>query len=101
MDQADALVELLTKIAVPLITIDKATLHVVEATSARVHLHLGGTYAGCPGNSFVESHLLSPLVRAIFPDATLQVTSGRLHHEGARRVGPETEPLPERTVVLI
>ncbi|MBN9160715.1 MAG: hypothetical protein BGO98_30530 [Myxococcales bacterium 68-20] len=101
MDQADALVELLTKIAVPLITIDGGTLHVVEATPARVHLHLGGTYAGCPGNAFVESHLLAPLVRAVFPDATLQVTSGRLRHEGARRLGPATEPMPERTVVLI
>lgn len=73
---SSALETLLTSIAVPLVTTDGAALYVVAASPTRVHLHLGGTYAGCPGNPFVEKSLLAPLVREVFPNASLEVTSG-------------------------
>lgn len=72
----EALVDLLRTVAVPLTVLDEAELYVVSANEGDVHLHLGGSYSGCPGVPFVERHLLSPLVAEIFPKATLKVTSG-------------------------
>ncbi|MCW5831989.1 MAG: hypothetical protein KIS78_06000 [Labilithrix sp.] len=88
MSQVHQLVELLEEIAVPLVSIDEATLHLVTATPARVHIHLGGAYAGCPGNGFVERSLLAPLVKRALPSATLEVTSGLPIPAGAQRLGP-------------
>ena len=76
----------LTSIAVPLIALDSAVLYLVAASADRVHLHLGGAYAGCPGNPFVERSLLAPLVLDVFPRATLTVTSGLPIPAGARRL---------------
>lgn len=88
MDQDSGLEASLLSIAVPLITIDSAVLYVVEATSDQVHLHLGGAYGGCPGNSFVERCLLTPLVSKAYPRATLKVTSGLPIPANARRLYP-------------
>ncbi len=82
----EALVDLLTTIALPLASIDEAILYVVDATDADVHLHLGGTYSGCPGVPFVERHLLAPLVAEVFPKAKLTVTSGLPLPKSARRL---------------
>lgn len=82
----EALVDLLTTVALPLANIDEAVLYVVDATDAGVHLHLGGSYSGCPGVPFVERHLLAPLVAEIFPKATLTVTSGLPVPKAARRL---------------
>ena len=76
----------LTSIAVPLIALDSAVLYLVAASADRVHLHLGGASAGCPGNPFVERSLLAPLVLDVFPRATLTVTSGLPIPAGARRL---------------
>lgn len=77
METSEALEALLRSIAVPLITIDRATLHLVKASPSRVHLHLGGAYSGCPGTKLVEKTLLAPLVKDVFPSAELEVTSGQ------------------------
>lgn len=74
----------LTSIAAPLITLDQAELYLVVDSPERVHLHLGGAYAGCPGNTFVEQGLLAPLVREVYPHATLTVTSGLPVPAGAK-----------------
>jgi hypothetical protein len=73
----EALVDALTKIVLPLLTLDKAELYVVNASSSDVHLHVAGAYSGCPGVGFVTKHLLTPVVAEVFPKATLVVTSGR------------------------
>lgn len=82
----EALEALLARIAVPLIAIDEATLYVVAASPEHVHLHLGGAYAGCPGNPFVEQSLLAPLVREVHPRASLTVTSGLPVPKAAKRL---------------
>lgn len=84
----DALESLLLSIAVPLITLDNAELYVVRSGAEAVHLHLGGNYAGCPGNRFVERALLAPLVRDVYPHAVVTVTSGLPVPEGAKQLAP-------------
>ena len=76
MNDRPTLEALLTSIAVPLVKIDGGVLYVVDATPTRVHLHVGGAYFGCPGNPYVERSLLGPLVKEIFPTASLELTSG-------------------------
>jgi Fe-S cluster biogenesis protein NfuA len=76
MDSVEMLADALGKLVVPLVTIDEGTVHIVSATTEHVHLHLGGAYAGCPGNEYVERSLLAPIVRDVFPNASLKVTSG-------------------------
>jgi hypothetical protein len=88
MEEKDALLDVLAKVVVPLMTIDNAELYIVTATSSDVHLHLGGAYSGCPGREFVERSLLAPVVRDVFAKATLKVTSGSPIPEGARLLGP-------------
>lgn len=84
MDKLAAFEDLLVSIAMPLLVVDNASLHVVLVTPTRVHLHLGGAYAGCPGNEFIERSLLAPLTREVFPSASLEVTSGLPIPAGAK-----------------
>ena len=95
MDQDSGLEASLLSIAVPLLAIDNAVLYVVEATSDQVHLHLGGAYGGCPGNSFVERCLLTPLVQKTHPRATLKVTSGLPVPSNAKRLDTTTAAAAE------
>lgn len=88
MESSNALENVLTTVAVPLITADEATLYVVSSSPTRVHLHLGGRYAGCPGNTFVEKSLLRPLVLEVYPNALVVVTSGAPIPAGAQRLEP-------------
>lgn len=74
-ERAEALEALLVRVAVPLLTIDRAQLYIVAVSDSLVHLHLGGAYAGCPGAPFVEAHLLKPLVAQVLPRATLKMTT--------------------------
>lgn len=92
MSQVERLIALLEEIAVPLVTVDNATIHLVAASPSRVHIHLGGAYAGCPGNGFVERCLLAPLVNRTLPSATLEVTSGLPVPAGAQRLGADDAP---------
>lgn len=83
---SDTLETVLTNIAGPLVAADNASLYIVTASPEAVHLHLGGQYHGCPGNAFVERALLAPLVRDVYPRATLTVTSGLPVPEKAKRI---------------
>jgi len=85
----NAIVEALRTIAVPLVTIDKASIYVVTETASEIHLHLSGAYAGCPGNGFVERALLGPIVKSASPKTALKVTSGLPIPAGARLLEPK------------
>jgi len=87
-ETTEALAELLRTMAVPLMQLDEAKVYLVAASSSDVHLHLGGSYSGCPGVPYVERHLFAPLVAKIFPKAVLRVTSGRPLPTGARLLEP-------------
>lgn len=92
MDSAEAtkLSDLLSQIAVPLLTADAGELYLVRATAREVHVHLAGSYAGCPGVPYVERHLIAPLVSDVFPKAELKVTSGLPFPKGAKRLEAPT-----------
>lgn len=81
-----SLSDLLEKVAVPLLTIDRADLWIVRASESEVHLHVGGAYSGCPGVEFVRRHLFAPLVAEVYPKAELTVSSGRVPAD-AQRIG--------------
>jgi Fe-S cluster biogenesis protein NfuA len=86
--EAAKLTDLLTQIAAPLLGKDAGELYLVRATAREVHVHLAGSYAGCPGVPYVERHLLAPLVADVFPKAELKVSSGLPMPKGAKRLEP-------------
>lgn len=90
MESPEALVDLLVSTAVPLVTIDKGELWLVNASAASVHIHLAGAYSGCPGVPYVERNLLAPLVKEVFPRATVTVSSGFPVPKGAKRLEAPT-----------
>lgn len=85
---ADQLSELLQQIAAPLLSADAGEIYLVAANAREVHVHLAGSYAGCPGVPYVERHLIAPLVANVFPKAELKVTSGLPFPQGAKRLEP-------------
>lgn len=86
MIEMDAIVSAVREFAVPLLTIDKATIYVVAVSASHVHLHLGGAYSGCAGRAYVEKGLLAPVVASVLPKATLTVTSGLPVPPGAKLI---------------
>jgi Fe-S cluster biogenesis protein NfuA len=71
----------------PLVRADGGELYLVHADATRVVLHLGGRFAGCPGNQLVTQEVIAPAIRAIAPDIQLDVSWGMLVPAGAERVG--------------
>ncbi len=67
---------------------DEGELYLVADKGSVVHLHLMGRFAGCPGNQLVLNQLLRPLIRAVRPQATLEISSGALLPEGSVRITP-------------
>lgn len=86
--EASKLTDLLKQVAAPLVDADAGELYLVKATAREVHVHLAGTYAGCPGVPYVERHLIAPLVLDVFPKAELKVSSGLPFPKGAKRLEP-------------
>lgn len=70
----------------PAIRADGGELYVVRVEDGAITLHLGGRYAGCPGNTLVRRRVIEPLLRALWPDAEIVVTSGVLVPAAAERV---------------
>ena len=86
---SDELRKELERLALPLLEIDDAELHMAASDANAVHLHLAGAYSGCPGVRYIESHLLAPIVKSVHPRAKLTVTSGYIIPAGAKRLAPK------------
>ncbi len=84
----EQLLIVLTEILAPLVEADEGELYVVEANSHAVRLHLGGRFSGCPGNQLVSESVFLPALRTVDPEVSLEVSSGPIVPEGARRVRP-------------
>jgi Fe-S cluster biogenesis protein NfuA len=84
----DELKNALAKVIAPMVESDDGELFLVEEAGkgSNVHLHLRGRFAGCPGNELVTEQVLRPLVRAILPQASVEVSSGALLPDGAVRI---------------
>jgi len=70
----------------PLVRADGGILYVVSSAPSAVHLHLGGTCAGCPGAAITREAVLEPAVRAVFPKVVLKVTTGFTIPDGAQKI---------------
>jgi Fe-S cluster biogenesis protein NfuA len=70
--------QIIDEVLEPLIRADGGKLHVLRADASRVHLHLGGRFAGCPGNAVVTRRILEPAIRAAAPHAAVTVSAGVL-----------------------
>lgn len=91
-----ALISTLRDVLAPLIEADGGELYVLadppESKGAvpPVRLHLGGRFAGCPGNALVSEHIIKPTLAAVTGSRDVQVSSGRLIPPGAERMRPST-----------
>lgn len=77
---------LLEDVLAPLIELDGGKLFWVENSERAVFIHLGGKFAGCPGNFLVEIAVIQPLLDQISPKIPLTVTSGPILPSGAVRI---------------
>ncbi|MBX3127123.1 MAG: NifU family protein [Polyangiaceae bacterium] len=78
--------QVVREVLAPLLRADGGELHLVVLDGTRVHLHLSGRFAGCPGNTLAKNRVLLPALRAVDPDAELVLTSGALVPEGAEKL---------------
>lgn len=81
-----SLQSLVSDVVAPLVASDGGRLSVVDQSAERLVLHLGGAYAGCPGNTLAIRRVLEPLIRAYYPGIQLTITSGAKIPAGAQRL---------------
>ncbi len=86
-------VDVCTRLLAPLVEADGGALFVVAASEDEIHLHVTGTYAGCPGVPFAADHVFLPVLRRVLPNATLIVTSGWKPPEGSVHATGKTSSL--------
>jgi Fe-S cluster biogenesis protein NfuA len=70
----------------PLVRADGGELYLVSLEPDRIKLHLGGRFAGCPGNTLTTRRVIEPLIRAVAPAADVVVSAGTLLPAGAQKV---------------
>ncbi len=70
----------------PLVEADEGELYLVESGPHALRIHLGGRFSGCPGNALVSESVFLPALRKADPDVSLELSSGPLVPQGARRV---------------
>jgi Fe-S cluster biogenesis protein NfuA len=78
------------EILVPLVRADGGELYLLRADDRNVELHLGGRFAGCPGNTLTARCVIEPLLRAVVPDVRVTVTAGALVPDGAQDLAPDS-----------
>jgi len=76
------------EVLAPIVRADGGEMYLVEGTADAVHIHLGGTCAGCPGASLTRDRVLTPLIVAALPKARITVTTGVRVPDGATRIEP-------------
>jgi Fe-S cluster biogenesis protein NfuA len=82
----DEILTVIKEVLAPMVAADGGRLYVVQADAKQVCLHLGGRFAGCPGNQVATRRVIQPLIAAVAPQAELTVTWGRLVPMGATPV---------------
>jgi len=82
----ESLLKVCRDILAPLVRSDGGVFYLVSSAPTAVHIHLAGSCAGCPGAAITQKSVLEPAVRAVFPKATLKVTTGFLVPDGAKEL---------------
>jgi Fe-S cluster biogenesis protein NfuA len=82
----------LRDVLAPIIEADGGELYVfgLGEGNSPLRLHLGGRFAGCPGNSLVCEHIIRPTLEPLLGERAIEVSSGRLVPQGAERIRPGT-----------
>jgi Fe-S cluster biogenesis protein NfuA len=88
-DEPDTLRKALCEILVPLVEQEGGQLHLVTDEAERVVLHLAGSLSGSPAAPVVKRRIIEPAVRAVRPNATIEISSGWTVPEGAERLSSE------------
>jgi Fe-S cluster biogenesis protein NfuA len=82
----DEILRVLREVLAPLVRADGGEIYLVSVNDDAVKLHLGGRYAGCPGNNLTRRQIIEPAINAVAPKAQISVTSGALVPDGAKPV---------------
>ncbi len=82
----DEILRVVREVLGPLLRADGGEVWVVSATDDALVLHLGGRFAGCPGNTLAKRRVIEPAVHAVAPDAEVTITAGALVPEGAEPI---------------
>ncbi len=85
----EEILRVLREILAPLIRADGGEVYLVRAEDDGVELHLGGRYAGCPGNTLTTRRIIEPAIRAVAPGVQITVTAGALIPHGAQHLTSE------------
>jgi len=83
----DEILRVLREVLDPLVRADGGVLYLVSLDDETVSLHLGGRFAGCPGNALARRQIIEPAIRTVAPKAQITISSGALLPAGARPVG--------------
>jgi Fe-S cluster biogenesis protein NfuA len=75
------------EILAPMVKADGGEMYLVRFDGDDVHVHLGGTCAGCPGASITSDKVLLPLLRTASPKVRIVVTTGIRVPDGADKLG--------------
>jgi Fe-S cluster biogenesis protein NfuA len=87
----DSVKEQITKVCreilAPIVKTDGGEMYLVRFDGDDVHIHLGGTCAGCPGSSITGDKVILPVLRIAAPKVRVVVTTGVRVPEGAQKLG--------------
>jgi Fe-S cluster biogenesis protein NfuA len=84
----EAVAKVCRDVLAALVEADGGRMFLVSATVEDIHIHLGGTCAGCPGSSYTGAKILAPLLERVAPKAKLRVTTGWIIPDGAHAMVP-------------
>ena len=74
----DEILRVVREVVAPLVRADGGRLYVVHLADDCLELHLGGRFAGCPGNTLATRRLIEPAILAVAPGAKVTISSGAL-----------------------
>jgi Fe-S cluster biogenesis protein NfuA len=82
----DEITKVCREILAPLVKSDGGEMYLVRFEGDEVHIHLGGTCAGCPGSSLTMDKVLLPALRTASPKVRVVLTTGVRVPEGAEKL---------------
>lgn len=82
----EEILRIVREILGPLLRADGGEVYLVLVEDDRLALHLGGRYAGCPGNTLAKRRVIEPAIHAVAPGAEVTITAGALVPDGAERL---------------
>jgi Fe-S cluster biogenesis protein NfuA len=82
----EELTKVCREILAPLVKSDGGEMYLVRFEGDDVHLHLGGSCAGCPGSAFTMEKILLPALRTASPKVRIVLTTGVRVPEGAEKL---------------